>query len=274
MKPTKLFLAVAMIAMAFSTNSLFAQSRVSIAGKADMVSNDNKSWALEVNGKVVTGYNYSHFKSTNGAYFAVEDKNGKWGICDASGTFLFKCQFAKTSVSDNTAMLYSSLDAAPKIYDCKTKTYVEAEQAGADFFDKGRDFNPEKMTRDNSVEAAKALSAQVPEYGRFEIRMNGIRQQLVVDGKVLYEAQEFTVLSTAADFTRTGAWFFIVKNKGLYGTYGLALWEKDGQKKMEHKMFVPLEYTFIRPDETPRMVRCTSKSGVVHIRAWTGQRAN
>jgi hypothetical protein len=276
MKAKIIFSVIAMVViMVFTTNAASAQSRSTIYGDANMVSKDNNSWALEVNGKVVTGYDYSHFQSTDGVYFAVEDKNGKWGVCDQAGTFLFKCELAKTYVNGSTAMLYSSTEAPPKIYDCKTKAYVKAEEAGADFFDKGRDFNPEKMTRDKSIEASKALSAQVAVHGKFEIRMkaNSSRQELVVDGKVIWECQEFRILSTADDFNRTTCWAFIVKNNGKYGTFVISLYMKDGKKQLESQQFIPYEYSFIVPHTSPGMLECTTMSGASHYRAWTGQYA-
>jgi hypothetical protein len=217
MKAKRIFSVVAMVVMIISSNSLFAQSRVSVAGNANMVSKDDNTWVLEVNSKVVTGYDYSHFQSTDGVYFAVEDKNGKWGVCDNAGTFLFKCELAKTYVNGSTAMLYSSTEAPQDLRLYKTKAYVKAEEAGADFFDKGRDFNPEKMTRDKSIEASKALSAQVAAHGKFEIRMkaNSNRQELVVDGKVIWECQEFRIFSDVEYFNKTSCWVFIVKNNNL-----------------------------------------------------------
>lgn len=271
---TKLFFSIAAtVAMLFAADTLPAQNRVTVSGNANMVSNDNNSWALEVGGKVVTGYDYAHFKSTNGVYFAVENKDGKWGICDNAGTFLFPCVYAKTSVSDNTAMLYETADGAPKFYDCAARKFVQAEQADADFFDKGREFDPTKMTQAKAEEQAKMLSAQVAPHGKFEIRQkaNSQRQELVVDGKVIWECQEFRILSTAEDFNRTTCWAFIVKDKGYYGTYVISLYMKDGQKQLEHQQFIPYEYTFIKADEHPGIVRCTTKSGAVVLRAWTGQ---
>jgi hypothetical protein len=170
-------------------------------------------------------------------------------------------------------MLYAEANGTPKIYDCKTRQYVQAEQAGADFFDKGRDFNPEKMTRDKSIEASKALSAQVAAHGKFEIRMkaNSSRQELVVDGKVIWECQEFTIVSDAEYFNKTSCHAFIVKNNGLYGTFIVGMEMNNGEKVVEYQQFIPYEYTFIRADSQPGIVRCTTKSGVVKLKAYTGQ---
>lgn len=273
MKMKKILSVAAIAVMLFSSGQLMAQSRVSIVGNAVMVSKDNASWALEVGGKVVTGYDYAHFKSTDGVYFAVEAKNGKWGICDNTGAFLFQCTYAKTTVSGATAVLYETADGTPKFYDCAAKKYVEAEQVSADFFDKDREFDPTRMTQAKASEQAKMLSAQVAPHGKFEIRQkaNSNRQELVVDGKVVWECQEFRILSSAEDFNRTTCWAFIVKDKGYYGTFVVSLYLKDGKKQLESQQFIPYEYTFIKQDEQPGIVRCTKKGGVIEYRAWTGQ---
>lgn len=272
----KILFSIAVVAvMLFSVDASMAQGRVSIAGGASMVAKDNASWALEVNGKVVTGYGYKHFQSTDGVYFAVEDKNGKWGVCDNTGAFIHNCQFAKTYVNDATAMLYDTANGTPKIYDCKTRQYVQAQQADADFFDKGRDFNPEKMTRDKAIAESKRLSSLVTPDGRFEIRMkaNSQRQELVAQGKVILEAQEFTeILTDEANWNETGCWVFIVKNGGLYGTFCLGTWEEDGKLNLETVWFIPCEYTFMRSDpDRPGIVRCTTKSGVVKLKGYAGK---
>lgn len=274
MKTNRILSFAAVVLMLFSVGSLFAQSSVSVAGNAKMVSKDNASWALEVGGKVVTGYNYAQFKSTDGVYFAVEAKNGKWGICDNTGAFLFDCTYAKTTVSGSTAVLYESADGSPKFYDCAARKYVEAQQVGADFFDKDREFDPTRMTQAKASEQAKMLSAQVAPHGKFEIRQkaNSNRQELVVDGKVVWECQEFRILSSAEDFNRTTCWAFIVKDKGYYGTFVMSLYLKDGKKQLESQQFIPYEYTFIKQDEHPGIVRCTQKGGAIEYRAWTGQK--
>lgn len=271
---TRIFQIAAVAVMLFSSGSLFAQSSVTVAGNAKMVSKDNASWALEVGGKVVTGYDYVQFKSTDGVYFAVEAKNGKWGICDNTGAFLFDCTYAKTTVSGPTAVLYETADGSPKFYDCAAKKYVEAQQVGADFFDKDREFDPTRMTQAKASEQAKMLSSQVTPDGRFEIRQKGIRQELVAHGKVILEAQEFKIITDAKYWDRTGCWGFIVKDKGLYGTYIFQTYEENGKLYLEGRQLIPYEYTFIKLDDNYKdkgIVRCTKRGGAIDLRAWTGK---
>lgn len=271
---TRIFQLAAVAVMLFSSGSLFAQSSVTVAGDAKMVSKDNASWALEVGGKVVTGYDYVHFKSTDGVYFAVEAKNGKWGICDNTGAFLFDCTYAKTTVSGPTAVLYETADGSPKFYDCAAKKYVEPQQVGADFFDKDREFDPTRMTQAKASEQARMLSAQVTPDGRFEIRQKGIRQELVAHGKVILEAQEFKIITDAKYWDRTGCWGFIVKDKGLYGTYIFQTYEENGKLYLEGRQLIPYEYTFIKLDDNYKdkgIVRCTKRGGAIDLRAWTGK---
>lgn len=271
-RTTRIFPFAAIAVLLFLSEPLMAQSRVSIVGNAVMVSKDNASWALEVGGKVVTGYNYAHFKSTDGVYFAVEAKNGKWGICDNTGAFLFNCTYAKTSVSGATAVLYETADGAPKFYDCAAKKYVEAQQVGADFFDKNREFDPTRMTQTKASEQAKMLSAQVTPDGRFEIRQKGIRQELVAHGKVILEAQEFKIITDAKNWEKTGCWGFIVKDKGLYGTYILEAYEENGKLNLSGEQLIPYEYTFIKlHEDNNSIVRCTKRGGAIDLRAWTGK---
>ena len=259
---------------------LAQQVRIALKGDAYIIK-EEKYAGLEVDGEVLipvsTKY-WVNFSTSTGKYFVAETENGTFNVLDRKGKQVKLGDyrnFYKASVVDGTIMTQATKDSPPKYFSENNLSIVEVkvEQAEADFFDKDRVFNPEKMTRDKAVEQSKLLSAQVEPHGKFEIRQkaNSQRQELVVDGKVLWEAQEIVPITDAKFFNKTTCWGFIVKNGGLYGTYGLSLYMKDGKKCIEHQQFIPYEYTFIRADAQPGIVRCTTKSSTLKLKAWTGQ---
>lgn len=245
----KILFRFAMVAiMILQTNVMLAQSHVTIYGNTNMVSNDNKFWALKVNDKVVTDYNYLHFASTDGVYFAVEDKNGKWGVCNNTGTFLFQCQFAKVSVSGATATLYENANDTPKFYDCKTKTYVQAKRVDDNFFADEYKFKEKKARWDHTVEKSKELSASLSPEFRFEVRNNDdyTRQEIIVDGKVRSSWDEiYGIESRAAQDGKTGWWLFRVKENGKMGAYLIQVYENDGKLVTFRGLTIPCIYKSI-----------------------------
>lgn len=261
MKSKKFFQIIATVAcMMLATNAVFAQSRVTVYGNTNMVSRDNDSWALEVNGKVVTDYDYRHFQSTDGVWFAVEDKGGKWGICDNTGTFLFSCQFAKTSVSGSLAMLYTDANGEPKIYDCKMQTYVQAQRVDENFFENEYEARENKQSRDGTVKRAQELSASVPPERKFEIRNNEsyTRQELFFNGKVRFECDEILgVETTAADTSKTGWWLFVVKDHGMIGACLIQVYEKEGELVSWVGQTIPYRYKVVSPmGMNPGVLEC------------------
>ncbi|MDR3119036.1 MAG: hypothetical protein LBU44_06410 [Mediterranea sp.] len=107
-----------------------------------------------------------------------------------------------------------------------------------------------------------------------EVELGGgsYRQELMAQGKVVLEVQEFTkILSDEVNWNKTGCWVFIVKNNGLYGTLCLGTWKENGKQNLEMQQFIPYEYSYISPDSQLGIVQCTTKSGAVHYRAWSGQ---
>jgi hypothetical protein len=260
MMTRKLIHVIATVAiMVLATNAAVAQSRVTVHGTANMVSGDNDSWALEIGGKLVTRHDYRHFQSTDGVYFAVEDKNGKWGICDNTGTFLLECRFAKTSVNGATATLHEEANGTPKFYDCKTKTHVQAKQVGADFFENEAKARKEKQYRDGTVKRARDLSAAVPPERRFDIRNNDdyTRQQIVYKEKVRLECDQVLGFETnAANDSKTGSSLFFVRNNGLVGAYLIQVYEKNGELVSFAGLTIPYRYFAIHPDGMNGNLKC------------------
>lgn len=162
----------------------------------------------------------------------MTNKNGKWGICDNTGTFLLQCQFAKVSVSGATATLYEDANGTPKLYDCKTKTYVQAKQVRADFFKNEYKFKEKKARWDRTLEESKELSASLSPEFRFEVRNNDdyTRQEIVVNGKVCIAGDEIFILSSHADKdNKVEWWFYGVQENGKYGGYLIQAYEKEGK---------------------------------------------
>lgn len=82
MRTNKLFSILAIIIMVAISTVAYGQNeknRVALKGSAVMVSDNATDWGLEVGGKLAVAKNYTHFKTSNGKFFAVEAKDGKMG---------------------------------------------------------------------------------------------------------------------------------------------------------------------------------------------------
>ncbi|MDR1693589.1 MAG: hypothetical protein LBR70_00125 [Lactobacillaceae bacterium] len=275
---TKNFISVLviMVVTMFSANSLFGQTRVALKGSAYMVSdNSGNYYGLEVGGKLVQEKVYVHISTADGETFVLETKNGTFKLCDETGSFLFKQEFAEASVVGDVIRVVEKAGAEPKFYDAETLIEKEVEGVNANFFmeqaEKNGAFNPTLNKQRRATAKAAELSSLAPSHAKFEIRTNERgKQDLIVDGKVLFTAKTFENLSTVEDFNRQGAWFFIVMDEvdgyKRYGTYGLAIWMKDGKKYVEHQQFVPYEYSYI--EKRDGLWLMCSKSGVESLRTW------
>jgi hypothetical protein len=97
-----------------------------------------------------------------------------------------------------------------------------------------------------------------------------------VDGKKLFEAKIFWLISTYDYWKKSTCWFFIVKDRvqgrDAYGLYGLSIEMVDGKKVIEAGLDIPLEYSYIGPASTGgTYVKCTTFSGASKIFSWYGE---
>jgi hypothetical protein len=214
MKTRNLISVLMMVAMVIlSTTSSFAQTnkevRVLLKGNSYMVGNEN-GLGLEVNGKLVVAKNYRDFKTNDqGQYFAVEAKDGKYGVCDTKGTFIYKCTYYKAEITSSFIRLQTTANAEPKFYSTSAPTTeVKVQKADPLMFDVKT-----KTMHELSEAEAKKIAAQDP-FAAFEFRTNSKgRQELYVDGKKLFEAKTFDLISTYDFNKKSNCSFFIVTDK-------------------------------------------------------------
>ena len=248
------------------------QVRVALKGDAYVIQ-DGKYVALEVDGKIVIDFDYEFIQiiTSTGKYFAAEDDEGDFMIFDRSGENVelgkgsFGSFFDKVSMIDGTIVIQTK-GKTHYFSENDISREIKVEQAGHDFFDKGRDFNPEQMTRSKAAAEAERLSALMPPENRFEIRQksNSQRQEVVVHGKVVHEAQEYAVLSDEEWFKEEEFWVLVAKNNGKYGVVAINAYadKETGERKGYAVQMVPYEYSFARfHDGTGPMITCTTMSG-------------
>jgi Ca2+-dependent lipid-binding protein len=127
--------------------------RIALKGNACMVGNE-KSLGLEVNGKLVVAKNYVNFQTDGkGTHFAVEAKDGKYGVCDSKGTFIYKCTYYKAQITGDLIRLQTTANSEPKFYRTATPTTEEKVRA----VDPNA-FNPEiRAVHELTVKKAKAI---------------------------------------------------------------------------------------------------------------------
>jgi hypothetical protein len=262
------------IVSATSSAQTNKEARVLLKGNTYMVGNES-GLGLEVNGKLVVAKNYRDFKTNDQAqYFAVEAKDGKFGVCDSKGTFIYKCTYYKAEITSSFIRLQTTANAEPKFYSTSAPTTeVQVTKADPLMFDVKT-----KTMHELSEAEAKKIAAQDP-FAAFEFRTNSKgRQELYVDGKKLFEAKTFDLISTYDFYKKSTCWFFIVtdkvagRSKDAYGLLDLCIYAKDGKKNVEIYLEIPLEYSYISPvDNGDTAVKCTTFSGATKYFSWYGK---
>ena len=241
-----------MFAMIIVSTSSFGQAkevRVALKGNAYMVGNEN-GLGLEVGGKLLVAKNYRNFQTDGaGTHFAVEAKDGKYGVCDAKGSFIYKCTYYKAQITGDLIRLQATASSEPKFYNTSTPT-IEVKVTKLD----PNAFNPEiKENYRLNAEKAEKIAAQ-DAFAAFEFKMNDRgRQELCVDGKKFFEAKKFYLISTYDFYKKSTCWVFIVTDrvsglgKDAYGLYILSIEAINGKKVVETLLSIPLEYSYISP---------------------------
>jgi hypothetical protein len=248
--------------------------RVLLKGNAYMVGNEN-GLGLEVNGKLVVAKNYRDFKTDDdGKYFAVEAKDGKYGVCDAKGTFIYKCTYYNTGVTGGTIRVQETATSTSKFYNTSAPT-VELKATALDPLAFDPALRERHKIAEEKAEAIKALDA----FASFEFKTNSKgRQELYVDGKKLFEAKSFALISTYDFYKKSTCWVFIVTDKvsgygkDAYGLWILSIYKKDGEKSLETQLSIPFEYSYMSPSHTGgAVVICTTFSGATKRIDWMGK---
>jgi hypothetical protein len=261
--------------MIVSAASLFGQNkevRIALKGNAYAVGTQGAA-GLEVDGKLVVAKNYKSFQTDgDGVLFAVEANDGKFGVVDKKGTFIYKCTYYKAQITGDMIRLQTTASAEPKFYKVTSPT-TEVTVTKLD----PNAFNPEIKHAHERMEAkAKEIAAQ-DAFAAFSFKTNeGGRQELYVDGKKLFEAKTWSLISTYDFYKKSTCWYFIVKDRtqgrDAYGLYILSIYNKDGKKGVETLLSIPIEYSYMAPSSTgDPVVICTTFSGAQKRFDWHGK---
>lgn len=279
------FVAVLALLTAVPSVVFAQQSRVAMKGDAYLLS-DGKHVALEVAGKVVIGFDteFTEIITSTGNYFAARYKedDSDWYIYDRNGEEVelgggsYGWSFDKVSMVAGTIIV----EEKGKTYyfsENDLSTAIKPQAAGHDFFEKEIEkkggFSPKLAGQRADVEAMEKALSEVDPIGWFELRTNDKGSlDLVVDGKVLFTSNSFRLLSDAAEYNKSGCWFFRISrgnNYPRYGVYCIAMFMEDGKKVVQNEMMIPYEYTFIAHDGG-NVVRCTKQGGAIEYFNWWG----
>lgn len=253
---------VLLLVVCSATASAQGPSRVSLKGTAYLVSDNSKLWALEVGGKTVTGQEYIDISTPDGKFFVATLPNGKKGICNAAGKFIYPCEYAQASITASTIMLQRDKTSKPQFFSTanptvavqpKKMTIAQLEDKMEAESPKGTYFNPTRIDQRKAIVQARELSDKIGLTGSYEIRDNDYgKQELVVDGKVYHTAKTFVNATSADSYAELdNCWYFIVSDRingyERYGVYGLQKKLEDEVLKVSGKMVIPYDYGFIKP---------------------------
>ena len=245
--------------------------RILLKGNAYVVGNEN-GYGLEVGGKLVVAKNYNNFQTDGAAtHFAVEAKDGKYGVCDSKGTFIYKCTYYEARITGDMIRLKTTKDSEPKFYKTTSPT-TEMTVTKVD----PNTFRPEiRAMHEHAENQAKEIAAQ-DAFAAFTFKTNSRGwQELYVDGKKLFEARTFNLISTYDFYKKSTCFFFIVTErvkdygKDAYGLFGLSIYQKDGKKVVDSELTIPYEYSYIGLGKGAT-VECTTFSGARKWFDWMG----
>jgi len=263
-------------AMIFATSSVFGQQnqvRVPKGPNAYMVGDQN-GVGLEVNGKLVVAKTYKDFQTDDkGTHFAVETKDGKYGVCDSKGVFIYKCTYYKAQITGGTIRLQTTASSEPKFYNTASPT-TEVTVTKVD----PNAFAPDIQENHRAAIAkAKEMSALDP-FAAFEFKTNSRGWlELYVDGKKLFEARKWYLISSYDFYKKHKCFIFIVtdkvsgRGKDAYGLYGFGVKTVNGKKEVETSLILSYDYSHItpHPSGSPAVV-CTTFSGATKYFDWFG----
>jgi hypothetical protein len=204
--------------------------------------------------------------------FAVEAKDGKWGVVNRSGTFIYKCTYYKAQITGDLIRLQATANEEPKFYNVKTPT-TEIKVTRVD----ANAFSPEIQSAHRRMEA-KALEIAIQDpMASFGFQPGtGGRQALYVDGEKLFEAKTWSLISTYEYYKESATWVFIVQDRiqgrDVEGVYGLNIYMNENTGRgHESYLIVPMEYSYIGPaSDMEHAVKCITFSGAPKYFTWSG----
>jgi|GEM_PF-3182320 hypothetical protein len=158
--------------------SLFGQNRLVIDQSSNAVtfSSDGTLWGLEVGGKVVFGERYKTVDFQDGL-FKVENTNGEWNVCDASGNMKLKwIKATGVSISGNFVLFLNADGNKAISYNRTDWSIVQAQETTYENM-------ADEITKRN---AGKGLSIQGYESSiQKRMRRYNTQPQISSDGKRL-----------------------------------------------------------------------------------------
>lgn len=265
------------------------QVRVALKGDAYVIK-EGKYVALEVGGKIVIGFDeeFTEITTATGNYFAARNEDdADWYLYNRNGKEVvlgdrYTMTYYKLSLVDGTIIAQEKKDSKVKYYsESNPAVEIQVQKANPDHFEKELEkkggFSPKLAGQRKDIEIMQKALAEVEPIGWFELKENenkGI--DLVVDGKVLFNARSFTLISSAEEYKKSNCWFFIITRGDFtqrYGIYGISMYMKDGKKVVENAMLIPYEYSFIS-HEGGNMIKCSRSAGSPTYFNWWGWNFN
>lgn len=273
------------VALICSVGAYAQQVRVALKGDAYLIK-EGKYVALEVASKIVLDFDeeFTEIITSSGKYFAATDEDGGWYIYNRNGKEVeigggsYGSKFDKARMVDGTIIVEKN-GKTHYFNESDLTKEVMPQQASGNFFEEEIERNGgislELAVQRSEVEKIRKEFAQVDSIGWFSLKNNATKGiDLVVDGKVLFNARSFTLISNAEDYKKSNCWFFIVTRGDYsprYAVYGISMFLKDGKKEVENTLTIPYEYSFIG-HEGGNMVKCSKNAGSPAYFNWWGWR--
>jgi len=250
--------------------------RMQLKGTAYAVGTQGAA-GLEIDGKLVLPKNYKSFQTDgDGILFAVEANDGKYGVVDRKGTWIYKPTYYKAQITGDMIRLQAAADSQPKFYKVTSPT-TEVVATRLD----PNTFNPDIRKGHEQAEAAAREIAAQDAFATFSFKTNERGEQsLYVDGEKLFTAWTWELISDYELYKETDCFIFIVMDKvngrRAEGVFVLEIGkDKDtGKKVINPILTIPIEYSHIvpAPNSSNTVVRCTTFSGATKSFTATGKR--
>ena len=264
---TKNFLsAIAMIALMMSATTLFGQNKQPVSGMKGayiVISGDGSSGYLEINGS-----KYKSYSKSSDEFFEIEGLDGKYGVYNGNtGVFVFPCTYYQVSTVGSSIMLTKNKGDTPKFYS-KADPKQEVQPEKLDMSGIRNDNFTLKAADRKLFPAIEAMQAYINDkLQAFEIKNNlSGKQDLIVDGKTLFTADTYQLITNQKVWNDTKCWFFIVGkrvgNREVYGVWVLCIWMENGKKCIETRQTLPYDYEWIElNDKADFVVNCRPTGG-------------
>jgi hypothetical protein len=257
-----------MIALLFSAQALFSQSRIVIDQSSNAVSftKDDKTWGLEVDGKTVLSPIFKTVGFQNGL-FKIEKTDGTWNVCDKTGAMKLDWIPASGVKISDSFVLFENADGNKALsYDRSTWQVVQAtEITYDDMYKEVEKANADKGTKIHGYESlAQENLRKYRTQPRVE-RKNGVYYIMFRDTKVVNGAE---IVSLNTDFDAGGCWYFKMKDSKSQ-KWGVVFVEKADPAKL----WGSIRFNYVKIEKANngwQMVNCYLPDGTVELRWYSG----